>query len=76
MKAILEFPAPESCRECRLNSYHWPTYDFKPKKRANIKCVGFGWCGGGAKIFTVELNERAPFCPLKIVPEGKEAEND
>ena len=61
-KAILEFDAPESCAECPLLAKHGiitaTTY-------TELKwCVFCSWKGD-----EVLQPKRAPFCPLKIVPD-------
>jgi len=54
MKAILEFPAPESCAECRLTVMQ--------------DCVALSI----PKFIVGYTQERAQFCPLKIVEEEEE----
>ena len=60
MKAILEFPAPESCAECKLL---YRVYTQICGALYSCIITGNRVLAGG--------KERDPFCPLKIAPEGK-----
>jgi len=60
MKAILEIEAPESCEECGLYRY-----------KRNLTNLPF--CMGCNKVLG-NLGDRAPFCPLKYVPEPETPE--
>lgn len=66
MKAILEFDAPKSCVECLMF-----VLSEKVKRR---ECLAIG---EQRHIHPGDLNiRRAPFCPLKLVPDRKEADNE
>ena len=58
MKAVLEIPVPESCRECKIAFMH----EVEESKKSY--CYGCGYTNKDATGYT---DKRAPDCPLKFV---------
>jgi len=66
-KARHEFPAPESCNKCSV-SHFWNRRYGDGQELLRRKC-------GIANTDCTDYTEiRAPFCPLKIIPETPEGE--
>lgn len=67
MKAIFEFDAPESCAECPLScKMSVPVAVKKGVFEMRTRCLP------EKAAVTDFYNQRAPFCPLKIVPNDAE----
>ena len=66
MKAILEFDVPGSCRECPFRRINTPRIGGQSSISYSVIC-GIPWVNRVTHYD--DEDTRAPFCPLKIVPE-------
>lgn len=74
MKAIFEFEMPNSCRECKLNTFGWTRYKEGYTKDGNISCIALGTDGINGKCIYVQFDEKSKLCPLKIASNEKQNE--